>query len=63
MKKTTIITDKTFNVVGSKGDNYIVEIKNNNWSCTCKAFEYSKETPPNCKHIKRVQVLTPEEVN
>ena len=49
------MTDKQWNVVGSKGDNYIIESKEGNWSCTCKAYTYSKELPPTCKHIKKIQ--------
>jgi len=45
---------KKWDVVGSKGDNYTIELKEGNWSCTCKAYTYSKETPPICKHIKKV---------
>ena len=43
-----------YTVTGSKGDIYKVKIGENTWECTCKAFTYSKETPPICKHIKKV---------
>lgn len=47
---------KEYEVVGSKGDTYKVTNTEGNWNCTCKAFEYSKELPQSCKHIKKIQI-------
>jgi hypothetical protein len=46
---------KEYKVVGSKGDTYVVTTADNAWSCTCKAFTYSKEIPQVCKHITKIQ--------
>jgi hypothetical protein len=46
---------KEYDVIGSKGDTYKIKFEENNWTCTCKAFTYSKEIPQTCKHIKKIQ--------
>jgi hypothetical protein len=40
-----ITYEVTQNVGGVDGD----------WSCTCPAYQYSKETPQTCKHIKQLK--------
>ncbi len=35
--------------------NYSVDYINKTWSCTCKAFVYSKTQPQTCKHINKVR--------
>ena len=34
---------------------YAVDYINKTWSCTCKAFVYSKTLPQTCKHINKVR--------
>jgi hypothetical protein len=34
---------------------YDVVNTGNDWTCTCKAFQYSKEAIPTCKHIKQIK--------
>lgn len=35
--------------------NYSVDYINKTWSCTCKAFVYSKQLPQTCKHISKIK--------
>ena len=41
---------KTFKVVGSKGDEYMVSQDHQTWSCTCSGFKFRGD----CKHIRQV---------
>ena len=34
---------------------YAVDYINKTWSCTCKAFVYSKTQPQTCKHINKIK--------
>ena len=34
---------------------YSVDYINKTWSCTCKAFVYSKTQPQTCKHINKIK--------
>jgi len=49
----------------SGGDPYEVtctgEGRQSSWKCKCKAFQYSREIPACCKHIKRVKVRLAKE--
>ncbi len=42
---------KTWEVVGSKGDKYMVALYNGRWDCTCSGFKFRA----NCKHINSVK--------
>jgi len=42
---------KTWSVAGSKGDNYIVSLEDNQYNCTCSGFKFRGA----CRHIKEVQ--------
>ena len=48
-------------VASSSGPNVTYEVTENVsgikdlWTCTCKAFQYSKEAIPTCKHIKLIK--------
>ena len=33
---------------------HTVEYKAGLWTCSCKAFVYSKQSPPDCKHIQKI---------
>ena len=39
-------------VIGSKGDKYVVQYIGGEWYCTCPASQYRKG---DCKHIKQVK--------
>lgn len=42
---------KHFNVKGSKGDEYIVSLRGNHYSCTCVGFKFNNK----CKHIEGIK--------
>jgi len=42
---------KHFNVKGSKGDEYIVSLRENHYSCTCVGFKFNNK----CKHIEGIK--------
>ncbi len=52
--------EKKHNVPSSSGPNVTYEVTENVggiadlWSCTCPAYQYSKEIPQTCKHIKSI---------
>jgi len=48
-------SEKSWTVVGSKNNNYIVKKSGRNWSCTCSGFAFRRT----CKHVKEKQ----EELN
>ena len=45
--KAEEVKERTFSVIGSKGDTYIVTVGEKYKSCTCQAFMFRR----NCKHI------------
>ena len=54
------ITEIKHIVQSSSGPNLTYEVTENvlgtsDWSCTCPAYQYSKETPQTCKHIKQLK--------
>jgi hypothetical protein len=49
--KTLNTSTKTFTIMGSKGDKYLVTRNPAGWSCTCKGFEFRKS----CRHITEAQ--------
>jgi hypothetical protein len=49
--KTVNVGTKTYTIVGSKGDKYLVTRSPQGWACTCKGFEFRKS----CRHILEAQ--------
>jgi len=53
------LTEISHTVASSSGPTSYVVTENvlgtSDWSCTCPAFMYSKETPQTCKHIKQLK--------
>jgi len=41
-------TNRTWEVVGSRGDRYLVTRDGSGWSCDCKGFQFRRS----CRHIK-----------
>ena len=50
-KKIVVSNDKTYKVMGSSGEEYIVKLKNDNYSCTCVGYGFRRY----CKHIDEVK--------
>jgi hypothetical protein len=48
--KKPVPTASSWNVKGSKGNEYIVTLSSGHYSCTCTGFTFHKT----CKHIKSV---------
>ena len=54
------LTEIIHSVPSSSGPNLLYQVTENvlgtsDWTCTCPAFMYSKETPQTCKHIKQLK--------
>ena len=54
------MTEIKHTVQSSSGPNTTYEVTENvlgtsDWSCTCPAYQYSKEIPQTCKHIKQLK--------
>ena len=54
------MTEIKHSVPSSSGPNVTYEVTENvlgtsDWSCTCPAYQYSKEIPQTCKHIKQLK--------
>jgi uncharacterized Zn finger protein len=41
-----------WNVAGSKGNDYIVTVDGNKWSCDCPAGRFNRA----CKHVSKIQM-------
>ena len=44
--------EESWQVAGSKGSNYIVSLRQGQWSCSCPGFGWRRK----CKHIEEKQV-------
>lgn len=54
------LTEIIHSVVSSSGPNLLYQVTENvlgtsDWSCTCPAYQYSKEIAQTCKHIKQLK--------
>ena len=54
------LTEIIHSVASQSGPNLLYEVTENvlgtsDWSCTCPAYQYSKELPQTCKHIKQLK--------
>lgn len=47
------VKDLVHTVTGSKGDEYVVTKRGNDYSCTCKGFGFNRK----CKHVNQVKQL------
>ena len=49
-----VLSEKTYKVKGSKGNQYIISNKNGKWHCTCPSFMFHRHS--DCKHIAEVKL-------
>ena len=54
------LTEIIHSVASQSGPNLLYQVTENvlgtsDWSCTCPAYQYSKELPQTCKHIKQLK--------
>lgn len=42
---------RTWNVTGSRGDNYLVSLLNNKWTCSCSGFTFRNR----CRHVEQIK--------